>query len=91
MRKRPNYNWIEEIYELQKTCCNCKKPFFNWDYYSADLNNKSIYCNKCCEDDSIENDNSYWVNWEYGDVLEYISISNEKAFKEFAWDDYKNN
>lgn len=75
MRKRPSYNWLESVYVIQKSCCKCNKPFFDWMEYFADLDKKTVYCDSC-----YDVNDTYLVHWEYGRYNEFYEVSNMELF-----------
>ena len=76
MRKRPNYNWIEEIRSIPKICSNCKSPVFSWPcMYEIELN--YLICESCCN-----NWNNWPEEWSYIVIEEYDSESTFKFFKD---------
>lgn len=76
MRKRPSYNWLNWIYIIQKACCKCNKPFFEWNEYYADLDNKTVYCENCSDPNDLD-----LVYWEYGRYNEFYDVGNIELFE----------
>lgn len=64
MRKRPNYNWIEEVVKIPTTCSSCNNKIQDWETVMYECEINYLVCNKCTQKDH------WWPKVWYYTIIE---------------------